>query len=174
MPTERPAEPAPVQALITQLDLTAHVEGGYYRRTYASDTQPRVKAPGGERYAMTSIFYLLTAASPIGHFHLNRSDIVHYYHLGDPLRYTLINPDGSLRQVVMGADLSAGQVLQLTVPGGTWKASELLPGSLGYGLISQVVSPGFDYSDMQMGERAALEARFGQHQVWIRRLTREP
>jgi predicted cupin superfamily sugar epimerase len=74
---------------------------------------------------MTSIYYLLTREGPIGHFHRNRSDIVHYFQLGDPIEYTLIHPDGALETVTMGPDPRRGQVLQLTVPGGIWKASRL-------------------------------------------------
>ena len=67
-----------IKELFASLDLEPHVEGGYYRRTYQSDNM--VTTTGGQRYRMTSIYYLLTKDSPIGHFHLNHSDIVHYYH----------------------------------------------------------------------------------------------
>lgn len=54
---------------------------------------------GGPRYSMSSIYYLLTTDSSIGQFHLNRSDIMHYYHLGDAIQYSLISPDGTLKTV---------------------------------------------------------------------------
>ncbi|KGE04330.1 cupin domain-containing protein [Pseudohaliea rubra] len=160
-----------VDELVRELRLEAHVEGGYYRRTYAAEDQPRVETAAGERYSMSSIFYLLTRASPTGHFHRNRSDIVHYFHLGDPITYYLLHPDGRLETVVMGQDLAAGQRLQLTVPGGIWKASSLGEGALGYGLISEAVSPGFDYADMTLGEAAALARQFPEHAALVRRLT---
>jgi predicted cupin superfamily sugar epimerase len=87
-----------------------------------------VEINGGQRHLMTSIYYLLTKDSPIGHFHLNQSDIVHYYHLGSPIQYSLIFPDGTLNTVVMGSDVIAGQCLQLHVPGGVWKANEWFSG----------------------------------------------
>lgn len=107
-----------INEVIAALDLEPHVEGGYYRRTYQSDDQSLVTTTGGQRYRMTSIYYLLTRDSPVGHFHLNQSDIVHYYHLGDAIEYTLIFPDGTLTTVTMGSDVIAGECLQLTVPGG--------------------------------------------------------
>ncbi len=161
-------------ALIRQLRLEKHVEGGYFRRTYESGA-PRVMTEVGKRHAMTSIFYLLTADSPTGHFHRNRSDIVHYYHLGDPITYYLISPDGHLETRVMGPDPGEGHLLQMTVPGGIWKASSIDPqGGFGYGLISEAVSPGFDYRDMEIGERQQLLEAYPDHADIIRRLSRPP
>ncbi|MEE4660993.1 MAG: cupin domain-containing protein, partial [Halieaceae bacterium] len=112
-----------VDTLIEALGLEAHVEGGYFRRIFQADHRDRISTPAGERYTLTSIHYLLTADSPVGHWHLNRSDIVHYFHLGAPITYYLIHPDGRLETVVMGSDVARGQQLALVVRGGTWKAS---------------------------------------------------
>ncbi|CRL52566.1 cupin domain-containing protein [Pseudomonas sp. URMO17WK12:I11] len=161
-----------IKDLIAALDLEPHLEGGYYRRTYQSDDQSMVTTTGGQRYRMTSIFYLLTKDSPVGHFHLNQSDIVHYYHLGDAIEYSLIFPDGTLKTVLMGSDVIAGECLQLNVPGGVWKASRLVEGSAGFGLISEAVSPGFDYADMELGAREKLSERFPEYSMLIERLTR--
>ncbi|WP_202405752.1 MULTISPECIES: cupin domain-containing protein [Halomonadaceae] len=160
-------------AVIEGLGLEKHVEGGYFRRTYQSDHRPMLETEAGERFLMTSIFYLLTSDSPVGHFHRNRSDIVHYYHQGDPIRYTLIHPDGTLEQVVMGPDVANGQRLQLHVAGGVWKASELLEGPYGYGLISEAVSPGFDYDDMTLGDAETLRTQFPEHEGLFEPLTRK-
>ncbi len=154
------------------LNLSGHVEGGYYRRTYQADHRELVRTSGSDRYLMTSIYYMLTRQSPIGHFHRNKSDIMHYYHLGNPIRYTLIYPDGKLETIIMGSDVTQGQVLQLIVKGGIWKASELLNGEYDYGLISEAVSPGFDFADMTLGEREKLVKEFPQHQNLLERLTK--
>lgn len=156
--------PMTKQDLIHQLQLTAHVEGGYFRRTYAST---RLTSDQPERACMSSIFYLLTDDSPIGHLHCNRSDIVHYYHAGNGqhagsgqgsgiLRYTLIHPGGFVEEVLLGPDLAKGHRWQLTVPGGVWKASELICGE--WGLISEAVCPGFDFADMQLAGLTQLQA----------------
>lgn len=149
-----------IQELIVALELEPHVEGGYYRRTFQSDHGAMVETGRGQRYSMTSIYYLLTEDSPIGYFHLNQSDIVHYYHVGDAIQYSLIFPDGTLKTVVMGSNVIADECLQLHVPGGIWKASQLRDGSTGYGLISEAVSPGFDFADMEMGRRQKLTEQF--------------
>ena len=156
--------------VIEQLGLEAHVEGGYFKRTFQADHRARIDLGDGARFTMTSIFYLLSDDSPTGHWHLNRSDIIHYYHLGSPVHYYMIHPDGSLETAVLGPDLASGQRLQLTVKGGTWKASHLPEGD--YGLVSEAVSPGFEYTDMRLGERAALLSEFPQHGDLIRAYTR--
>ena len=119
---------------------------------------------------MTSIYYLLTADSRVGHWHKNRSDILHFFHLGAPITYYLIHPDGQLETVVLGPDPAQGQVLQLAVKGGVWKTSHLHSGD--YGLISEAVSPGFEYTDMRLGERAALVQAFPAHRALIEKFTR--
>ena len=47
----------------------------------------------------------------------------------------------------------------------------LLNGSAGFGLISEAVSPGFDFADMQMGSRQKLCAEFPEHSALIEQLT---
>lgn len=154
--------------LLDYLQLDGHIEGGFFRRTYQADNTARIETPAGERYSMTSIFYLLSVESPIGHFHLNKSDIVHYFHLGDPIEYILIYPDGKLETHIMGKRLHLGDKLQMTVPGNVWKASRILDGGTqGYSLISEAVSPGFDYADMTLGVRDSLIAIFPQHRDYI-------
>lgn len=158
------------KAIIQKLQLEPHVEGGYFRRTFASGHWLKVEPDAGKRTAMSSIYYLLTADSPVGHWHLNRSDIVHFYHLGSPVHYSMIYPDGSLETAILGPDLVGGQQLQLLVEGGVWKASHLPSGD--YGLVSEAVSPGFDYTDMTLGERDYLTSEYPHHRRLIEAYTR--
>lgn len=144
------------QQLIEQLELQPHIEGGYYRRSYSSElTTGQARQP---RPLMSSIYYLLTDDSPIGHFHRNRSDIIHYWHVGQALTYHLIDTQGNYCRVTLGPNLQAGQQLQLLVPGGYWKASELQQGD--YGLVSEAVCPGFDYSDMELASSRQMQQHF--------------
>ena len=57
---------------------------------------------------------------------------------------------------------------------GVWKSSALISNgstnenkSFGYGLISEAVSPGFDYADMQIGQADELVQLFPQHRALI-------
>lgn len=138
--------------LITQLNLTEHIEGGYFSRTFQSHLKTN------ERALLTSIYYMLTDDRPIGHFHMNQSDILHYFHLGSPMTYLTINPSGQLDTFVLGPDLTKGHVLQKVVPGGYWKASVLKQGA--FGLLSEAVSPGFDYRDMTIATADKLQVEF--------------
>eukprot|EP00036_Acanthoecidae_sp_10tr_P008063 CAMPEP_0182922310 /NCGR_PEP_ID=MMETSP0105_2-20130417/4717_1 /TAXON_ID=81532 ORGANISM="Acanthoeca-like sp., Strain 10tr" /NCGR_SAMPLE_ID=MMETSP0105_2 /ASSEMBLY_ACC=CAM_ASM_000205 /LENGTH=64 /DNA_ID=CAMNT_0025059915 /DNA_START=343 /DNA_END=534 /DNA_ORIENTATION=- len=63
---------------------------------------------------------------------------MHYFHMGDPITYYLINQDGSLETHVLGPDPTQGHKMQMVVKGGTWKASKILTtGPYGYGLIGE-------------------------------------
>lgn len=161
------------EQIITSLDLTGHVEGGYFRQTFKADHRPTIPTQHGDRVTMTSIYYLLTAKSPIGHFHMNRSDIMHYFHLGDPITYYLINQDGSVETHILGPDPTKGHKMQMIVKGGTWKASKIpTTGAYGYGLIGEAVAPGFEYTDMQLGKQSQLLQQYPQHSALIKQLTR--
>lgn len=159
--------------LVDVLQLEPHVEGGYFKQTFKPIDGHIVKTDKGDRVTMTSIYYLLTAESPIGHFHRNTSDIMHYYHAGDSISYYLIHPDGQLQTVVLGPDVMAGQTFQFVVKGGVWKASRIdSQGVYGYGLIGEAVAPGFEFADMQLGETLDLQRRYPQHSQLITQMTR--
>ena len=142
------------QTIIQKLQLEAHVEGGYFKRTYTA----KMASANPARSAMSSIYYLLTDDQPIGHFNRNQSDIIHYWHMGSALSYWLIDREGQLSKVILGPDLSAGQQLQLTVPGGFWKATQLENGS--FGLLSEAVTPEFDYQDMELGNAEQMQISY--------------
>ncbi|RLJ16251.1 cupin [bacterium endosymbiont of Escarpia laminata] len=144
--------------IITHLSLEPHVEGGFFHRTYQSEHQTTPTDIEKSRPLLTSIYYLLSDDSPIGYLHKNRSDIIHYFHSGSPLTYHIIHPDGTIERIVMGNDLASGQQLQLIVKGGCWKATELTAGE--YGLVSEAVSPGFEYADMELAERETIQILF--------------
>ena len=132
------------QKLIEQLALQKHpLEGGYFKRTYESTETTETSA--GRRKLLTSIFYMLTDDSPIGLLHKNKSDIIHYYQLGSPVEYVVVDPEGHLEVYILGPNIDQGQLLQLTVKGNYWKGSRILTGD--FSLISEAVSPGFEYQD---------------------------
>lgn len=141
--------------IIETLGLERHDEGGYFRQTIESEINVALDDERGHRPAMNSIFYLLTKVEPIGYLHRNRSHIHHFFHGGGPLEYLTVSPEGNLHRVILGPDLANGHVLQMSVPGGWWKATRLL--SQDYGLLSEVVVPGFDYRDRDLASEALLE-----------------
>ena len=108
------------------MNLEAHVEGGYFRQTFKADHRPTIATQNGDRVTMSSIYYLLSAQSPIGHFHMNQSDIMHYFHMGDPITYFMLNTDGSLQQTILGPDPIKGHQMQMMVKGGDLEGIENL------------------------------------------------
>jgi len=144
--------------LIQQLSLQSHPEGGYYSEIYRSEVMIDTDRVGQQRSAMTSIYYLLTDDSPIDYFHINKSDIMHYFHLGSPITYFLIPPDGTLQKCKLGLDLAKGEVPQLLVPGGYWKAGVLEEGE--FGLLGESVAPGFDFRDMEFVKSEDFRQQF--------------
>ncbi|ONK16055.1 cupin domain-containing protein [Streptomyces sp. MP131-18] len=161
-PTAAAARPATPEGpeLARLLELTPHVEGGYYRQLYQSAAS-MTTFRGPRPYANT-IHYLLDARSPTGHLHLNTAHITHFLHSGGPIEYILLSPDGTLHEVVMGTDTHRGQVPVFTCPGGWWKASRL-PDDVGHGLISEIVAPGFDFADQSIARPDDVAQAFPQH-----------
>lgn len=142
------------QVIIEKLGLEPHPsEGGYFKRSYTSTVE--VNCESGSRATLSSIYYMLTDDSPIGYLHKNKSDIIHYFHHGSPIDYFIIHRNGQLEKVTLGNNLEKGHQLQLIVKGGCWKASELKDGE--YGLLSEAVSPGFEYEDMELADRSIIQ-----------------
>jgi predicted cupin superfamily sugar epimerase len=93
----------------------------------------------------------------------------HFYD-GAPLALSVIAPDGALREIAMGRDVAAGQVLQAVVPAGAWYGAAVTDPD-GYSLVGGTVAPGFDFADFELAGRAALLREFPQHRAVIERLT---
>ncbi|KRX10407.1 RmlC-like cupin domain [Pseudocohnilembus persalinus] len=110
------------------------------------------------RPQLSSIHYLLTKESPIGHFVYNKSDIVHYFQEGKSLRYYIVDQNGNLRVEVLGKNLEKGEKLQVIVEGGCWKANELVEGE--YGLLGEGVGPAFEYEDSKLGDQEFFKKQF--------------
>lgn len=159
-------------AVIEALGLIPHPEGGYFRETYRSGAEPMrsrgatdlagtlmhtARTPA-ERNVMTSIYWMLDRQSPVGYWCNNASDHVHYFHAGEALTYHVLSPEGRLTRHVLGQRLDQGQVPQLVVPGGWWKAVHLEQGE--YGLIGEAVAPGFDFRDFRWGSHEELTRGF--------------
>ncbi|KAF7559568.1 hypothetical protein G7046_g4589 [Stylonectria norvegica] len=157
-----------IASLIKTLSLEPHIEGGYYSQTdtsYTTIASPYPAEPLSDetvslmglrpdydaslRRLSTTIFYYLTPVQPQGHFHRNRSRIIHTLHRGRG-RYVCIHPDGGVETFVVGQNVESGEKLQWVVEGGVWKASFLLDAKDGENeglLISETVVPGFEFAD---------------------------
>jgi predicted cupin superfamily sugar epimerase len=173
--------------IIRRLDLRPlpH-EGGYYRETYRSadlvpgatavaavfDPQARLQQPWHteDKAVSTAIYYLLTPDTFSALHRLPTDEVFHHY-LGGPVHMLQLLPDGRGQMVVLGSDLRAGERPQVIVPRGVWQGSFLGPGRA-FALLGTTMAPGFDFSDYEAGDRAALCARYPDFAALIHQLTR--
>lgn len=155
--------------LINYLSLIRHDEGGYYRETYRSPDciNTNREHHDGVRCLSTCIFYMLTNDNPIGFFHKNKSPILHFYHGGGSLTYRFIHPNGMTEEHILGPDIRNGHKLQLVAPGDVWKSTSLNDGE--FGLVSEVVFPGWEIYDSIIADYSDLLALHPEHAEWIER-----
>src|SRR5436190_19313099 len=163
--------------IIDALGLEPHpIEGGFFRETYRSDGAiPAAALPGGyrsgtDRSMGTAIYSLLTADTFSELHRLPTEEVFHLY-LGGPVRMLQLFPAGHGREIVIGADILAGQQPQVVVPSGVWQGSRLEPG-VEFALLGATMAPGFDFADYQQGRRSDLMAQYPKHADMIRELTR--
>ena len=161
------------QQYIDALGLIAHPEGGFFRETFRSGSEPMsskgktdddgdlMASPqriGGQRNVLTSIFYMITTDSDRQWWANNMSDHIHYWHGGGSLTYHLVHPDGSYECKVLGPRADKGEVLQLIVRGGSFKCAHLEKGAGDFVLLGEGVAPGFDFRDFAFVSASELKA----------------
>ena len=132
------------------------MEGGFFRRTYTSAGS--VELLRGRRAQGTAIYYLLEAGT-FSEMHVLASDEIFHFYLGDPVEMLQLYPDGSSAVLTLGADLAAGQQVQLVVPAGVWQGTRLVDGGK-VALLGCTVTPGFDFADYRGGSYAELAAKW--------------
>lgn len=124
-------------AIIALLGLEPHPEGGHFSETF------RDAAGTGGRSASTAIYFLLKRGER-SHWHRVDATEVWHWHAGAPLRLsTAADEAGPVTDMILGADLAAGERPQGVVPAHHWQAAE----SLGdWTLVGCTVAPGFDFA----------------------------
>ncbi|MET0990513.1 MAG: cupin domain-containing protein [Glaciihabitans sp.] len=145
-------ETVPRPPLAVTLGLEPHPEGGWYRRTWASPTELRLGDDPDDvrvRPAATIILFLLPAGEFSAWHRVTSPEIWIWNGLG-PVGLQLGGSGPTPEDphtIVVGGDVSSGQVLHGHVPADVWQRT--LPGE-GDALVSCVVSPGFDFADFSL------------------------
>jgi predicted cupin superfamily sugar epimerase len=157
---------------INHLGLQAHPEGGFYKETYRSDEIiPATGLPGrfpGARSFSTAIYFLLRSEDR-SMFHRIKSDELWHFHSGGSLSIYILDAFG-LSICKLGANVEAGESLQIVIPAGCWFGAKVNePNS--YVLAGCTVSPGFDFSDFELANRDELLKEFPFHEDIVRMLT---
>ena len=163
------------EQLVELLKLIPHPEGGFFNETARSTTTvttDRNHTDSNIRSAGTTILFLLTPQAPNAKFCKNMSEIMHVWCGGGAQVHTFIRPDGTVTEHVLGPRVDQGQHPQVLCPPGAWKTSRLLEEDK-YSLITEVVHPGWELCDFEMGRTDKLVKLFPQHRDLIEKYTHE-
>lgn len=145
------------EELLRELRLLPHPEGGHYREIFRSRRMVRTDDGRSERWAATSIYFLLCAGER-SVLHRVASDEVWHHYEGAPVELLLIDPGTKRwRRELLGPVASDSAPLR-AVPAGLWQAARTLGG---YSLVGCTVAPGFEFSDFRlMRDDATAAAAF--------------
>lgn len=144
--------------LIDALELEPHPEGGHYREVYRSPDRVTT-ASRGDRPAVTTIYFLLTAGE-CSRWHVVQSDEIWHYYEGDPLELLILDPATTEVERVILGPFDTGQEPVHVVPAGQWQAAR--PAGA-YTLVGCSVGPGFEFADFRlMLSEPATERRLRQ------------
>ena len=124
----------------------------------------------GQRNYSTCIYYLLRSGDFSAFHKINQDEIWHFYS-GSPIKLYIISECGTLSEILIGSDLSTGQVPQFIVPKLHWFAARVVDQN-SYSLVGCTVSPGFDFNDFTLASRKNLTKLFPQHRHIIEKFTR--
>ena len=83
-----------------------------------------------------------------------------------------IDERGQLTRYILGPDILNGQTPQVVVRRGVWQGLKLVEGGA-WALMGTTVSPGFEFSDFEVGNREQLLKQYPRHCDDILKYTRE-
>ena len=159
---------------IDKLKLQKHPEGGYFNEIYRSDeiftASVLPKRYNGDRAFSTSIYFLLEGKE-ISTFHKLQSDEIWHFYDGSPVRISIINPEHTLEEKLLGNTIENNESLQRVINKGSWFGAELVDKS-SFTLVGCTVSPGFNFLDFEIGKRERLLEEYPEFSSIILRLTK--
>lgn len=160
--------------IIKHFKLLPHPEGGWFREVYRSDeTIAETSLP--DRYNAPHTFYssiyFLLENTDFSAFHRIRSDETWHFYMGSPVLIYCIYPNGSLEKIILGQNFIEGQVLQFTIPRNCWFAAVNIDADAKFSLVGCTVSPGFEFSDFELGSFQSLKEFYPQHDSIIKQFT---
>ncbi len=135
-------ETAPMEptAIIDQLGMVPHPEGGHYVEMWRGPE-------GDDRRAVATAIYFLLRRGERSHWHRVDAEEVWLFHAGDPLELRIADDAGGVRTHALGSALDAGQRPQAVVPAHAWQAAETTGD---WTLVSCVVAPGFRFEGFEL------------------------
>jgi uncharacterized protein len=160
------------EQIIRHLNLKPHPrEKGFFVETYRSHEKLTWESlparHDGTRAYCTAIYFLLTDRG-FSEVHRLKSDEIFHFYSGASAELLLLYPDGEGELMSFGKDLEKGERPQIIVPAGCWQGMKTTGE---YTLLGCTVSPGFEYSDYEKGERELLINKYSQFAEKIIQLT---
>jgi predicted cupin superfamily sugar epimerase len=141
------------------------VEGTLFAPTYRSAAE----LPGGAPVGTAMIGLYCHEPPSFSSFHRLPADEIWHFYDGDPLRLVLLFPDGSSRDVLLGRDAAAGQVVQALVPAGVWQGGHVVDDGI-WALFGCTMAPGFTSAGFEGAQAADLLRRYPDRAADIERL----
>jgi hypothetical protein len=132
--------------LVRDLALAPHPEGGFYRELFRSRRMVRTDDGRSERWATTTIYYLLRGTD-VNRWHRVASDEIWHWYEGAPLDlHVLDGPVTRARTERLGPVEGSSAPVRV-VPAGCWQAVRCTGE---YTLAGCTVAPGFEFSDFRL------------------------
>jgi predicted cupin superfamily sugar epimerase len=140
-------------------------EGGYFRRFYTHGQ----KLEKSDSHLASAIFYLITKNSFSAMHRLPSDELFHFYE-GHPAQMLQLDPTGNGRIVRFGPDHERA----IVVPGGFWQGMRLEDSAPdnAFALFGVSVHPEFRNEELEIGDRAALCAKYPEWHRQIEKLMR--
>ena len=132
--------------LIRALGLAPHPEGGFYRELFRSRRMVRTDDGRSERWAATTIFYLLRG-DDVNRWHRVASDEIWHWYEGAPLELHLLDPQVTRARTETVGPVDASSAPVRVVPAACWQAVRCTGE---YTLAGCTVAPGFEFSDFRL------------------------
>ena len=143
MDTNSTTQATRVAEIVNKLSLEKHVEGGYFKKAFASSRLVKPEDGSPETSALTHMYYLLPKGEVSMWHKLKSAEIWHYYE-GDAVELTIFDEISRKRQKIKLGALSDEAAPCFLVPEGWWQSARPLGE---YTLIGCSVAPGFRWED---------------------------
>ena len=150
---------ARADALVRELRLSPHPEGGHYRELFRSRRMVRTDDGRSERWAATTIYYLLRGTDT-NRWHRVASDEIWHWYEGAPMELHLMDAALARHKVEVLGPVDGASAPVRVVPATCWQAVRCTGD---FTLAGCTVAPGFEFSDFGlMRDVPELAARLTQ------------
>lgn len=174
--------------IIKKLDLQAHpYEGGNFKETYRStvfvsynkllmynkdmdQTDSKRNSDRELRPASTLIYYLLNK-NQFSPLHRVGTDEIWHFYLGSPLIIYILSDEQYATIIKLGHNIEDDDCyLHYVIRENSWFCAEV-EDKESFSLVGCTVSPGFDFSDFELGKKSELLSVYPQHQSIIEKFS---